>query len=386
MIIWSCKILLESILSDEEGGKGLSGNLGLWLKSNLVRPLILRILRLFVDLKDISNFQRKFRAEIEVRKIKIAIRNGAKRVLVVYDNSVSPPTYGDYLYIILLARYFIAIDLEVKLIVVDSDFRWDWSSRSSLENQIFLSDQIRIAEIFLKSPIAKIERASWLQCEAEIRILNQDTFVVLRENVKKRVSIYNHGFNIFNRLLSEDKTDLISRVLFSIVEFECIDGIIFPEKPYITWGCRYSKLWDSSRNISDTGFVYLHGKLRERFPNHAIMVVSDDIGCAHYSKIASSNRLECIFSKEFSSTLLGDGALILKSKFFFQLRGGGISVFAQFSKTPYECIQPLVHEVMWSSEKLVSWQLSSQLFVNGVTYTEGLNLKSPSFSGLVQRN
>jgi len=95
------------------------------------------------------------------------------------------------------------------------------------------------------------------------------------------------------------------------------------------------------------------------------MIISDTVGCRYFSDLAHKHAYDVIISKDYSQTFLGDGALILKSNFFFQLRGGGISTFAMFSKIPYKLIQPLANETMWSKSKFTSFQTTSQLFING---------------------
>ena len=108
----------------------------------------------------------------------------------------------------------------------------------------------------------------------------------------------------------------------------------------------------------------MHAWLKKKYPCHLIMIVSDESGCDYFSKLTQRYNLNNIFSKQYSQSFLGDAALILKSDFIFQVRGGGIGVIPMFSAMPYEIVAPLANEIMWSKSKVLSFQNDSQLFFN----------------------
>ena len=56
-----------------------------------------------------------------------------KKVAIVYDNLSSPPTYGDYFFVVMFGRYFISQDIMVSFIIVDDGKRSDWSDLSDDE-------------------------------------------------------------------------------------------------------------------------------------------------------------------------------------------------------------------------------------------------------------
>lgn len=144
--------------------------------------------------------------------------------------------------------------------------------------------------------------------------------------------------------------------------------IVHAKNTYVTWACRYSERWSIERNLSDEEFIRTYAHLRQRFPDQGIMVVSDAVGCAHFAELARRHRLDCMFSKQYSQTFLGDGALILNSEFCLQVLGGGIAVIPIFSKIPYEITTGVGYEVRWSKRKAMSWQQPSQSYFIGGVY------------------
>ena len=119
-------------------------------------------------------------------------------------------------------------------------------------------------------------------------------------------------------------------------------------------------MWAEERNTNDQEFPIIIDKLKSLFPHHAIMVVSDSMGCSYFKAVAQKAGINLLYSKDYSPTFLGDGALLLGGEYHFELRGGGIGVFALFSNLPYEFIIPLVHEIEWREGKVTSWATEEQ--------------------------
>jgi hypothetical protein len=350
---------------------GMEG-LPLELGPKILIPLARWLLEVFVYHKYIIRFRRKQYARQEARSIDLAIRNGATQVTLVYDNLASPPTYGDYLYVVLLARYFIAHGIKVNFIIVDSEYRQDWIDLTEIEKKNFVDEQVKLAEALLDPSLAKIERASWDSVQQRI-VDSSSGYFPFSTCINKREHIYGLCFNLLNQLLHHKEHFLVERILFSYEELSRKVELVPIKKPYISWGCRHSERWGFNRNLSDDEFVNIYLQLQRRFPHHAVMIVSDVIGCKRFSDLANKHGYDVIVSKEYSQTFLGDGALILNSDFLFQLRGGGIGAIAMFSAMPYEITASLVNEAMWSKVKVLSFQNASQFFNNS---SEWLDVKA----------
>ena len=328
-------------------------------------PLAKSLLAVFDFRKLISNFRRKQFAKNGARSIDFAIRDGITKATLVYDNFVSPPTYGDCLCVILLARYLIAHGIMINFIIVDSEFRQDWLSLMEIEKETFVNEQVKLAEALLDSRHAKIHRLPWSAVQ-EFIVGSSSGYIPLPRSINARKHIYGHCFNVVSQLLHDKEPYLVDRVLFSCEEISQKVNISPVDKKYITWACRYSKKWSFSRNLSDKEFLSIHEQLKKKYPYHLIMIVSDDYGCDYFSQLSQKYNLNTIFTKQYSQSFLGDAALILKSDFFFQLRSGGIGIFPLFSAMPYEIISPLANEIMWSKSKVLSFQNDSQLFLNKI--------------------
>lgn len=332
--------------------------------SRVVIPLIKWLLMIFYYQTPVINFKRKQFAKKEARGIDLALQNGVSEVMLVYDYFASPPTYGDYLYVILLGRYFIAQGVKLHFIIVDGEYRQDWNDLQDNQKQNFVIEQLKVAEVLLDSSLVKIERTSWNSLQQQIAS-SLSVYLSFSINIINREPIYNHCFNVLNQLLTHKKASLVDDVLFTFDRLSPKVNLVLPKKPYIAIGCRYSEKWGIERNLTDADFINCYLQLTKRFPDHEVMIISDTIGCRYFTELAQRHAYNVITSKDYSQTFLGDGALILKSDFFFQLRGGGISTFAMFSKIPYKLIQPLANETMWSKSKFTSFQTTSQLFING---------------------
>ena len=326
-------------------------------------PLFRWGLAVFVYRRPEINYRRKQIAKQEARRIQTAIEKGADKAIIVYDNLVSPPTYGDYLVVVLFARYFQASGVSVAFYVIDSEYRYDWDALSEMEANAFVDEQVGLARALLSSQDATVKRISWDNLQIEFRPMAADTFVPFADRFQNRVAIYNDCFNLLNYLLHGANESVREDVLFRKEAQLCVESKL-PQRPYMTWHCRYSEKWGSANNVAEEDFLRIYYFLRQRFTQDAIMVVSDVIGCNYYRKLAHKYGLDLLFSKDYSRTFLGDGALILGSDFYFQFRGGGIGVIPIFSRVPYKLIGQMGNEVMWSRKKATSWQTAQQVFVN----------------------
>ncbi len=311
-----------------------------------------------------SQFKKHRMEEGESRRILRGLKNKEiTKAVIVYDNLCSPPTYGDYFFVVMLARYFTSQDIAVSFIIVDGEYRSDWSALDEDEIKNLVAEYVYIANLLLDSRLATIEVLMSSQLQARVKDnINKSIDVPFRESVIKRKYIYGHVLNTLNRLCFESSRGHLDQFLLFFDELAGKVAFKKPEQPYITWNCRYSTKWDFERNAGEEEFLPIYARLKALYPQHAIMVVSDNAGCNYFKGIASQHGLNCLFSKDYSDTLMGDGALILGSDYFFMLRGGGIAVFPLFSRVPHERITYSGNEVAWRHERATSWAADNQIF------------------------
>jgi hypothetical protein len=282
-----------------------------------------------------------------------------KKIIVVYDVKSAPPTYGDFLMVVLCARAFLALGWKVQFCMIIDNFRYDWYYYD-LNRRIEIIDEFKsIAKLLLNSNKAVVTLCSFEEFKNIKDISN--SYVIFKSRVFKRILIYNLMLHYISLIYLFYKNKFIFNFLISKNDF--INVKLIKEIPgnYLTWHIRYNLKYESERNMDEAKFILIYNSLRTNFPNKYIMVISDENGCAFGSKVISKNNLNKIFlSKNFSNSFLGDAKLINLSDYHYMFTGGGISLFAMFSDMPYECIF-FHNEICWSKKKILSWSHSKQM-------------------------
>ncbi len=305
----------------------------------------------------------------EARRINRAIDAGAKHMYLVYDCGVCPLTYGDYLNFVMIMRYLGERGLQGTLYILDSDiFPAFRAYMSDEEIEGFLQEMIEIGRTLLPYPEVRAQRVNDIQ---EVMQLagSQAAYVVCPWRTRHRRELFHHVFNIFNHLMASTPAKLQDRILLSFSDLKHVAPSAEVPSPYIAWHVRYSMNTDPARNLTTEEFVGVHQILRRQHPDHAILIVSDDVGCRHYSKLVREHCLDrTVLSKDYSISFLGDAALILQSDMYYVLRGGGISIIPLMSKLPFRCALRIYYNQMWNSEQFMSWQGRTQRIVNEVDF------------------
>ncbi len=308
---------------------------------------------------------RRLFARRQARRINHAIDAEVRQVCIVYDCAVCPLTFGDYLNFIMIMRYLSERGTGAILYIVDGDiFPKHRAFMSDMEIEGFLQGMVDIGRVLLPYPEAQVRRVHDL---SEVRQLSdsQDTYVVCAWRTRNKRPLFHHGFSIFNHLMASASSDTQDRVLLSYSDLVSVAPLVDISTPYIAWHARYSENTDPSRNLTTEEFLGIYKILRDCHPNHAILLVSDEVGCRHYSELIREHDLgRIVLSKDYSSTILGDAALILQSDLYCVLRGGGISCVALMSRLPYRCVLRTYFAQMWNDEQLTSWQGRTQVYAN----------------------
>jgi|GEM_PF-3574535 len=325
-------------------------------------PILIRARRWILN--KIRNYILKKEATDEAQRIYSAIRHCKTRVLIVCDNQCTPPTYGDYLYFILLVRFFIAHKVSVDFIIVDSELRADWDDLTVAERQLHISMQFKLADCLINSNLCRINTLSWENTRKYIK-KNQHGYIIYSEKVFNRSSVYNLCFNLLNQLLHKVSPSVLRSILFKSSELSSYVKTAPAPNSYVTLHCRYSRKWGLERNLTEQEFLTIHSLLSRQFPGLSIMVISDDNGCSYFEQIALKHMLTLDYSKRHSSSFIGDAFLVLNSAFYFQLRGGGMGIIPTFSFLPFKIICLTVHELMWARDRIACFHENNQVFILG---------------------
>jgi len=288
-----------------------------------------------------------------------------KRIILGYDNSVSPPTFGDFIYVAFIARILILLGKKVGFIITKGAYRDDWSCWSPGQCDAFVRNQGLILEkLCNKSKDLEVILTD-LSLKNAILVYNSNCNVILFHKLMlNNIPIYTKGFNFINLLISKCSSNL-NQMIFSLDNCFKEDEVITNSfGRYIAWHCRFSSEWGSDRNLSESDFISLYNYLKERFPGFSIVIISDLAGCSYYKIISDKYNLHCYYSKDYSDSFFGDCYLILNSSFYFQFKGGGIGTIPILSFLPYEIRCRIFHERFWSKTKATSWQTPDQKFID----------------------
>ncbi len=321
-------------------------------------PIIRRIKLFFL----FNQFKRRIWCSKEANNLLLNIKSNVKKIIIVHDNFVSPPTIGDFLYTPFLARYFSMKKLAVTIYVIDGEYRDDWAPLSIDEKNRLINVQLNLSRIITKKHSVEIKKICWLDFEDELKKITSDHFIYCRERVESRSSLYKDSFNILNFLLSKEKKEFINKFLLkSVTDFNPKNQFFggLPEK-YVAWHVRRDERWGLERNLSEKMFAKYYEKIRNKFPTTPVILVSDKLGCQFYKNIASSYKLNLLFSKDFGDCFYDDCNIILNAEFYYQLRGGGIGLVAIFSSVSYEIIDPCSNEIPWKYPAFTSWASKNQ--------------------------
>jgi len=325
----------------------------------------MNIIKLYLRL--LGRKKKTYREIKEAKRILKRLKlKGIKKILIVYDDLASPPTYGDFLCTVMLARYFTSQDIPVSFVIVDGEYRADWCDLDADKKVQRTLDYIELARLLLDQRLSTVDVLKWPDLEQRLKGYSDNEIdIPFKESVLTRSYIYGHAFNVLNILCENSSQTHLDRFLLSIDDFT--QKVIFtrPEQPYITYHCRYSQKQTSlGRNTKDDEFLQVCTRLKSLYPEYDLMIVSDAIGYAHFKELAHKHNIECIFSKEYSKTFFGDSALILGGEFHFTLRGGGIDIISLFSQGPYEQYASLANDDAWSNVRANVWSSQSQIFTD----------------------
>ncbi len=308
---------------------------------------------------------------IKAREVLASIKKN--KVILVYDNICSPPTYGDFLYVMFLAQYIRSHGVDLLMVLTKGDYRDDWNPlHTQGKTEWFLHEQLSVAR-FILGESANIKTMDWAEFEKEVMNSTERHLVLFSNYIFSRKRIYHFCFNVTNILISKAPQEQIKCTLLRCNELheKYITGRVHDKSPpenYISLACRRNEIWGQDRNLSDTDFKALILTISKSRPDMPIVIISDALGCNYFKALVRDELVDLsqkiLFSKDYTNSFLEDLSLALKSKAYIQLVGGGMSSPIWFSDTPYFIVQRLAHEFMWKRNSLTSWSNSSQVFIN----------------------
>ncbi len=302
---------------------------------------------------------RQGRIEQYVRSFVEATQN-KRNVHVYYNNAFSPPTYGDFFNVLMLTRFLALSGLKVKFTVLDYAKELHWGFLDDQQQVRFIEDQLSLARYLLPNVVditinnapqnisekSDLDSASLLG----LKLMPNGEELFLISPYFLLCLIEKHGWNLPNGFLLDELAEPSDRA-------------------YVAWHVRKGN-WDLRRDFSADSVKRDFAEIRKLFPNHSIMILSDEKGLEEVFSILAGARGVVEFKLEGVSVFRQphDGfksaiSLILGSEFYFQRSGGGLGQVPIYSLTPYLQICPDYTGFLGKDRtSLVPWAQSNQTF------------------------
>ena len=297
------------------------------------------------------------------REFNFAINKDPNSTVVVkYDHTCSPPTYGDFFIILMIARFISLSGYKVRFEIIDSNrFGAIWNKLDIGDQDLFVLDQIKLAQKYLNKNCQVIIDGKFSSNSTPSTHGNKS--IVPNHVVVYSGEFYRWAPYFLHLLIEKYKWQVPNGFLLKSMREK-------PVEKFVAWNVRKSK-WANYRDTDVASLFKDYLELRTLFPTHSIVILSNQEGL----DFAFNNlkRLDTTFSSFLASGrvsaqpnegYLGAIDWILDSDFYFQRSGGGMGAVAIFSSVPY---------VMYSIEqtsffghhrnkKIAPWSAKNQVF------------------------
>ncbi len=304
---------------------------------------------------------------LEILKIKFH----TKRIInIIHDCSVSPPTYGDFIYVLMVSKYFKLKKYKTRIIIINGEYRTQtWQRiRKKYYNQKVIELK-NLAKSFKTQD--QIEIKKWKDFyHTYYKKSNTEEFF-FKDRVFLRKRIYSHSFNFLNLVLKKENPKFLKKFLLEKNKFNYYLKKKLPNK-YIAIHFRYSeknkinqysKNISTARNINYELFKTSVEKLSKKFPRMKMIIISDRSSIKVFKKF-KINKIKLQYANEFSKHILGDAAIVLNSNLFFQVKGGGIYTLALFSNVNSIYIHNTpTNELTYKNYRYSSWQNNNHRYI-----------------------
>ncbi len=276
-------------------------------------------------------------------------------ILITYDFAVSPPTYGDFLLVIFLCRFFRLHQRDVYLFVPNC------SSISFLDEFKSFSLSLGIDIEFIED---SCRLSSLLDSLSIFRLFDWSPFTSVNPS--------KHYFNFFNLLLAISSKNLIQSLLIRPFNFPDFKP---PFSSYIALHCRYTSIsnplffTEKKRNTDQVTFLKTVRALSKLYSSKPIVILTSIDGFKYFSSVVREHNLSNVYFADSAGNYFSAVPYVIFSHSYFQLNGGGIGTVAWFSDVPYFiCVKAMANEVPLNFFHLSSWsrrdQINRQILIN----------------------
>ena len=310
------------------------------MKSKLLGkfPYLLRLRNRWL----ISEIARKIENLIKVQNI--------KEFELTYSNRISPPTYGDFLVTVFLARFLESIGCAIDFYIDDSNRRSDWGDlQSNAVTKQLVSDQFTIVRL----------------------LLNKEALSSAASN--ERLKSKSNRFNL-NSIIEETHLPYVAAGeltsnLHKIFKNICKKNFLLEmhersENNFIALAFRRSEL-DQVRNTNLIQFEKDIKMLLYTFKDKNIRIFTEPINQRFLKDVIDGYERENRERIEFqeSDGFVGAISELNNACFYFQRAGGGLAIIAVYSNFPYFITQETPHYFFGAQKnRIAQWSTCGQFF------------------------
>jgi len=281
----------------------------------------------------------------------------------VYDYKSSAITFGDFIYVSMLARFVLASGHQLKLIFIESGTKPFYYK---VDPEYLKQKQDEIAEmgrVLWDLAPEMLERLSWEEFK---RRYHDDRSLIFppRSYIMGRKRYILRVFNLINFCIRRSSQDIVDKFLISEGSLQSLAkqaSCHFPFKDYISWGVRANPHYHEYRNTTQSEFYEIHNLLSQSFPGLPIVVISDPGEVEIIRDWAGERNLEVYFSKDSTTSFLGDLLVAAQSQFYFQFKGGGV-MLPFLARRPYLYLTKNGNEDRVDVYRLCYWAEPYQIF------------------------
>jgi len=248
-------------------------------------------------------------------------------VVMAYDNLSSPPTYGDFIDHVMLARYLKVRGHDVRYFVVNDGHKKSWHQLGEDGRNTLLRDQISISKCILG-----------LSEESDFVITHDQLTETIESDVEQ---ITPFSQDLINRNPTYKKNMTLLSMLYDKQPLKemritrAFDGYVSPiREKYIAWHVRSGFTGARKKyNLAESQFRYELENLR-KLTKVKILILTSRAG---YESLKSSVDLDLNteFSKQNYSSFLEDASLAANASLYLQFGHGGLFTIPVNSETPY---------------------------------------------------
>jgi hypothetical protein len=282
------------------------------------------------------------------------LRGSGEPIEVTFDTTNAPPSYGDFLNVVMVARFLLKSGCDVAFRIRDvGERRSDWADLTPAQQEAHLTDCLAIARAMLGdgAAVERVDTALAGDGSAPPSPLEgfEDPAYILAET-------------IFHVLMDEREWPLPSGFLLTAQDFAVPAHL--PTGPYLSWHVRRG-VWDRGRDTTASGVLTDIQQLREAFPGQRFMLFSSPAGVEFaIDQLARSSGGAADVIPQPEAGFLSAAPYVLESDLYFQRRGGGLSQFAVYSAMPYLILNDHAsYYYLRSGDRLVPWATVGQQYV-----------------------